>query len=148
MSTIRLATASNVRAFHDLSHALSSSDNKWEDSIDREALDDEIGRFRVWSGNLGALQKGHSSLDYRLRDSPLLSGNALRFLQELQENLNEAYAIVSGARLPYEQQAKSEKNAEDEEDEKEDDPFFDDDDDDDDQLDGSQTELSMRLAEV
>jgi hypothetical protein len=145
MSTIRLATASNVRAFHDLSHALSISENKWVESVDSEALDDEIGRFRVWSGNLGALQKGHSSLDYRLRDSPLLSGNTLKFLQELQENLNEAHAIVSGARLPYEQQPKSDKIDEEGE---EDDDFFDDDDDEDDEIDGSRTELSMRYAEV
>ena len=78
MSTLRLATAANVRAFQNLASALDVADSKWAGAIDREALEDESGRFRVWSGNLGALQKGHSSLDYRLRDSPLLSSNALK----------------------------------------------------------------------
>jgi hypothetical protein len=143
MSSIRLSTAANVRAFQNLSHALSTGDGAWANSIDAEALDDETGRFRVWSGNLGALQLGHSSLDYRLRDSPLLSGNALKFLHELQENLREAFAIVSGARVPYEQQSKPD-NFEEEED----DDFFDRDDDEDDDFDGPRTELSMRFAEV
>lgn len=149
MSSLRLATAANVRAFQNLSNALASVDAKWAESIDREAFEDEVGRFRVWSGNLGALQKGHSSLDYRLRDSPLLSSNALKFLNELEENLNEAFAITSGARLPYEQQPKPVKGDGKDEDGDEDDGFFSEDEDDDD--DGSsepKTELHMRFMEV
>lgn len=147
MSELRLATAANVRALQSLAHALDTSHGKWSDSLDREALEDEAGRFRVWSGNLGALQKGHSSLDYRLRDSPLLSSNALRFLQELEDNLNEAYAIVSGTRLPFEQQPESQKG--EEEDTADDDGFFSDDDDESGGEEGPpRTELSMRFVEV
>lgn len=145
MSSLRLATASNVRAFQTLLNALSTNDNKWANSIDCEALEDEVGRFRVWSGNLGALLKGHGSLDYRLRDSPLLSSNALKFLGELEDNLKEAFAVVSGARLPYEEQPKPEKMDDDEDD----DGFFsEDEDDDEDESNGSRTELSMRVLEV
>ncbi|KAF2854408.1 hypothetical protein T440DRAFT_417405 [Plenodomus tracheiphilus IPT5] len=149
MSELRLATAANIQAFHSLLHALDISEGKWTASIDHEALEDEAGRFRVWSGNLGALQKGHSSLDYRLRDSPLLSSNALRFLQELEGNLKEAFAIVSGDRLPYEQQPKSREDDEDENDE--DDGFFSDDEDEsggEEERDGPRTELNMRFSEV
>lgn len=85
MSAIRLATAANVREFHSLVSALSTSDTGY--TLDHDALQDEIGRFRVWCGNIGALQKGHSSLDYRLRDSPLLSSNVLKLLKELQDNI-------------------------------------------------------------
>jgi hypothetical protein len=144
MASIRLATAANVRGFQNLSHALLAGNDKWTDLIDYDGLQDEIGRFRVWSGNLGALQKGHSSLDYRLRDSPLLSTNALKFLKELEDNINDACAVVSGDRLPYELQPKPEK-AEDEDDN--DDGFFDEDDDEDDNGE-SRTELSMRFAEI
>jgi hypothetical protein len=108
MSTLRLATASNVRAFQILTDALDASDGKWSQWIESETLDDEVGRFRVWAGNLGALQKGHSSLDYRLRGSPVLFSSALRLLHELEQNLNETYAIVSEARLPYEAQKPTE----------------------------------------
>lgn len=149
MSSLRLATAANVRAFQVLLNNLDQGDNRRAASIDREALEDEIGRFRVWSGNLGALQKGHSSLDYRLRDSPLLSGNALKFLNELEQNLKETIAVVSGARLPYEEQAKEQPSHDDEEH----DDFFSEDEEDDDEDDGqgagsSKTELGMRFAEI
>lgn len=146
MASLRLATASNVLAFQQLSEALNSGSEKWATSINYEALEDEIGRFRVWSGNLGALQKGHSSLDYRLRDSPLLSSNALRFLKELEENINEANAVLSGTRLPFEDQPKPEQSEDDA-----DDGFFsedEDDDGDDNGVGGSRTELDMRFAEI
>jgi hypothetical protein len=143
MSALRLATAANVRAFHSLSDALSTSDGSW--TIDAEALEDEVGRFRVWSGNLGVLQKGHSSLDYRLRDSPLLSGNTLKLLEELSDNVNEAYAVVSGARLPYEAQTKPEEPEPD----GEDDGFFSADEDDEEEDSGEhRCELTMRFEEI
>lgn len=145
MASIRFATASNIQAFQKLSNELTTSNGKWSDSIDHEALEDEFGRFRVWSGNLGALQKGHSSLDYRLRDSPLLSDNALKFLKELEENLNAAYEIVSGARLPYEEQPHPDEDDDEEEDD--DDGFFSEDEEDDDP-DETRTELGMRFGEV
>jgi hypothetical protein len=144
MSGIRLATAANVLAFQNLTNALDTSDGKWASLIESEALQDEVGRFRVWSGNLGALQKGHSSLDYRLRDSPLLSTNTLKLLKELEDNINEAFALASEARLPYELQAKPETTEEEDDD---DDDFFDDDDDEDDEA-GSRSELSMRFSEI
>jgi hypothetical protein len=142
MSSLRLATASNVRAFQSLSDTLNTTDRTW--AIDAVALEDECGRFRVWSGNLGALQKGHSSLDYRLRDSPLLSGNTLKLLEELADNINEAYAIVSGARLPYEEQIRSEESGNEEDD----DGFFSDEDEEDDDTGEPRSELKMRFEEI
>jgi hypothetical protein len=147
MATIRLGTAAAVRSFQNLSAALVNPEAKFTNLINGEALEDEIGRFRVWSGNLGALQKGHSSLDYRLRDSPLLSSNALKLLKELEENISEAIAIVSGARLPYEQQ--QEKLSGDEDDL--DDSFYSEDEDDDDEEDQEgrpKTELEQRFREI
>ena len=144
MTSIRLATASNVRSFQNLVNALVTSNDKWREQFSQETLEDEFGRFRVWSGNLGALQKGHSSLDYRLRDSPLLSGNALKFLEELNHNLNEASAIVSEARLPYEDQPKPDSSESLNGDN--DDDFFSEDDEDSDA--GSSKELTMRYEEI
>ena len=89
MSTIRQGTAECIRSFQTLSAALLAHDVVFRSMINTEALEDEQGRFRVWSGNLGALQKGHSSLDYRLRDSPLLQTNVLKLLNELGTNLSE-----------------------------------------------------------
>jgi hypothetical protein len=145
MTAIRLTTASNVRSFQTLVKALVTCDARWKEQLDRDNLEDEFGRFRVWSGNLGALQKGHSSLDYRLRDSPLLSGNALKFLEELTNNLNEALAIISGARLPYEEQSKPDADGRSEE--GSDDGFFSEDEDEDEDG-GSKQELVMRYEEI
>lgn len=89
MSTIRQGTAECICLFQALSAALLAHDVVFRSMINTEALEDEQGRFRVWSGNLGALQKGHSSLDYRLRDSPLLQTNVLKLLSELGTNLSE-----------------------------------------------------------
>ncbi|ORY09923.1 hypothetical protein BCR34DRAFT_615529 [Clohesyomyces aquaticus] len=142
MATIRLATAANIRLFQTLSTCLTTADTSLTRLIDPEALEDEFGRFRVWAGNLGALQKGHSSLDYRLRDSPLLSSNTLKFLEELSDNLTEAIAVVSGKRLPYEQQAKPEES------EEEDDFFSEDEDDDSEEGGAPKTELDQRFREI
>jgi len=143
MSSLRLATAANVRAFQNLTNALSTIQGKWAASIDGEALEDEIGRFRVWAGNLGALQKGHSSLDYRLRDSPVLSNNALKLLHELEHNLNESCAVVSGVRLPYEAQDTA---AEPEQDDN-DDGFYSEDEDDEDEGE-PRSELKVRFEDI
>jgi hypothetical protein len=121
--------------------ALTASDSEWREGIDGDALEDEVGRFRVWAGNLGALQKGHSSLDYRLRDSPNLLSSALKLLNELEHNLNETYAVVSGARLPYEAQTSTNEAEEDEND----DGFFSEDDSDSDE---PKNELKMRFEEL
>jgi hypothetical protein len=90
MAAIRFGTAANVRKFQVLLDAPSPTGQ----ALDRESLRDEFGRLRVWSGNLGALQKGHSSLDYRLRDSPLLSSNVLKLLHELEQNLLEGRFLL------------------------------------------------------
>lgn len=144
MTAIRLAAASNVCSFRTLVNALVASDDRLKKPLDLGALEDEFGRFRVWSGNLGALQKGHSSLDYRLRDSQLLAANALKFLQELNDNLGEALAIVSGARLPYEEQSKP--GSDDKSDEGNDDGFFSEDEED--EGGGPKNELTMRYEEI
>jgi hypothetical protein len=148
-SSIRLGTAAVTRALLHLTTQLASPDAKFGHLIDLGALEDEAGRLRVWTGNLGALQKGHSSLDYRLRDSPLLSDNVLKLLQELEVNLCEMINVVSGSRLPYEEQAKNIESPEDL-----DDDFYSDDEDED-EADGQdpdsgapKTELEQRFREI
>ncbi|KNG45167.1 MACRO domain containing protein 1 [Stemphylium lycopersici] len=146
MSSLRLATASNVRAFQNLITVLGASTRKGTNTIDDEALEDEFGRFRVWAGNLGALQKGHSSLDYRLRDAPVSNNNVLKLLDELAHNVNEAYAVLSGARLPYEEQVTTNPAEEDDND----DGFFseEEEEDEDSDCDEPRSELKVRFEEI
>ena len=55
-----------------------------------EAMQDEHARFKIWCGNLGALQQSFASLDYRLRDAPVMLSNVTKLLQQLQSNLSES----------------------------------------------------------
>ena len=55
-----------------------------------KAVENENGRFKVWTGNLGALQKGNSSLDFRLRESRIMQTTVLKFLDQLQDTLGKS----------------------------------------------------------
>jgi hypothetical protein len=52
---------------------------------------DELGRFKIWAENIGAFQpiEMKSSLEYRLRDASRTRQQALNFIQDLDESLNE-----------------------------------------------------------
>jgi hypothetical protein len=64
----------------------------------REAIENECGRFRIWCGNLGALQQSFASLDYRLRESPLMLCSVCKLLQQLRSNLAESKQFSPRAR--------------------------------------------------
>ena len=48
---------------------------------------DELGRFRVWLANIGAIQTGRSSLDYRLRDDSTIHDQFRELLDSLCKHL-------------------------------------------------------------
>ncbi|KAE9982670.1 hypothetical protein BLS_005593 [Venturia inaequalis] len=57
-------------------------------TVDREQvisphIIDEFGRFKMWSGNIGAHHSGHSSLDYHLRDASHIQRRVLELLEDL-----------------------------------------------------------------
>lgn len=58
-----------------------------DDQIHREQADNELSRFSLWTGNIGALNQPESpmSLESRLRDA----GDVLNHVQELLNDLNE-----------------------------------------------------------
>ncbi|KAF4630909.1 hypothetical protein G7Y89_g7224 [Cudoniella acicularis] len=82
--------------------SLSSAAPDLNKLIRLEDLEDELGRFRVWSENIGALRKGHSSLEYKLREAPQVHLAILKLLKEMYSCLKEMIAVLSGSRQPYE----------------------------------------------
>jgi hypothetical protein len=65
--------------------------------ISSAAIQEDLGRFQIWGGNLGAFQSIESkvSLDYRLhRDGSHLSAHFVSRLTELEETLKESKSIV------------------------------------------------------
>jgi hypothetical protein len=85
MTTIRAATESCIHNFAVVCHELEQHANL--DTFGCEDINEASGRFRVWIGNLGALAKGHSALDWRLRDANVMRSTVLSLLFELQNTL-------------------------------------------------------------
>jgi hypothetical protein len=57
---------------------------------------DELGRLRVWAGNIGVHQMGESSLEYRLRDASHIRAQVTRLVSELRQVIRELHNLVSG----------------------------------------------------
>ncbi|KAL6720554.1 hypothetical protein ACLMJK_002478 [Lecanora helva] len=64
----------------------------------------ELGRLRVWAGNLGAHRLGRSSLDHRLRQATHMQQTTIDLLHDLRRSLLQSISIVSNERLPYDEQ--------------------------------------------
>jgi len=56
--------------------------------VSSELLKDTWARFNVWTSNIGALQRGRASLDYRLRHADVKE-EALRLLRHLNSTLSQ-----------------------------------------------------------
>lgn len=56
--------------------------------------EDELGRLRVWTANIGAHQTGQSSLDYRLRDASHIRLHIVKLLGELNKTLKDVEHLV------------------------------------------------------
>jgi hypothetical protein len=59
-----------------------------------EAWQDELGRFRMWAANIGAHQKGQSSLDFRLRDASHIHQQIIKLLDDLLGLLQDAQDVL------------------------------------------------------
>ncbi|GAP83970.1 putative transcription factor [Rosellinia necatrix] len=68
-----------------------------------QTVSDQLSRFKLWAGNIGAHRVGRSSLDHRLRDSSHLHTQVMRLLDDLIASLNQVRSILSGETLPWDQ---------------------------------------------
>ena len=59
-----------------------------------DAIDNEWQRFRNWATLLGLYHLGHSSLDYRFRDAPLLYEFAWKMLHSLRKYLSQSKLVM------------------------------------------------------
>jgi hypothetical protein len=92
-SPIVSASHGCLKAFNLLSSGLAGTgdDNKrWMTPM---ALSNQRDRFKVWAGNVGALQRGRASLDFRLRESSLMRTNFLELLSRLKDTLSRSRHI-------------------------------------------------------
>jgi hypothetical protein len=78
--------------FTSLVSSAALSDHAEEVSL--QSWKDEIGRLRVWSVNIGAHQRGQSSLDFRLRDASHIRSQTINLLQGLEDLLNDLKEVL------------------------------------------------------
>ncbi|GAA83709.1 hypothetical protein AKAW_01824 [Aspergillus luchuensis IFO 4308] len=67
-----------------------------QSAVPLRAWKDELGRLRLWAGNIGARQTGQSSLDYRLRDASHIKNQTVRILEAIKKLLAELRNSLSG----------------------------------------------------
>jgi hypothetical protein len=59
--------------------------------VSSDEISDSLGRFRIWAGNIGALQQAEvkSSLDHRVRDTPKIAAQISKILDDFVESLED-----------------------------------------------------------
>ena len=91
--TPSLATTSRAcaKAFTQLCTLLKDPQYEELSRLTQSAIEDECGRFRIWAGNLGALQQlpSPTSLDHRLRNSPKIACHIHELLEILKDSLQD-----------------------------------------------------------
>lgn len=76
-------------------------------------INDELGRFSIWSGNVGAHRRGKGSLDYKLREASHIRDRVIELLQNLTSILQEAIDIITGERTAWEDLSDSDSDMSD-----------------------------------
>lgn len=64
------------------------------EATEYESIRDELGRFRIWAGNVSAHGSGRRSLEYRLRDSSSLQSTVTMLLNELLQVLERLRTLA------------------------------------------------------
>ena len=90
MDDIGALSTSCASRFETLIKSLRTALDEFKEQMRPMEVDNEYARFKIWAGNLGALQRGRSSLDARLRDSVALRAAVLKFLGQLQDSLERS----------------------------------------------------------
>lgn len=78
-----------IQSFSRLCSLLQVPSCEFSEQISLLALQDELGRLRVWAGNAGAHRTGRISLDHRLREASHIHGKVIELLQDLDGALKE-----------------------------------------------------------
>ncbi|KAF7904376.1 hypothetical protein EAF00_001710 [Botryotinia globosa] len=74
----------------------------------RSELENELGRFKIWAGNLGVFAPGRASVDYRLRDDADVKEILVQMLDRLRQSTKQA--MDPPVILEEEAEEESEKN--------------------------------------
>ena len=85
---------SSLSSFNDLINDVDAPQYIYESEVPAASWIDELGRLRIWAGNVGAHQTGPSSLDFRLRDASHIQDEVTKLLKDLERLLEEAHEYI------------------------------------------------------
>ncbi|KAI4276260.1 MAG: hypothetical protein L6R38_005709 [Xanthoria sp. 2 TBL-2021] len=92
---LRNLLLSCLRSFRELIRDIDAPQYSYEDEVAAASWIDELGRLRIWAGNVGAHQSGPSSLEFRLRDASHIRDEVTDLLTDLERLLDEAQEYLS-----------------------------------------------------
>ncbi|KAF4470144.1 Zinc finger transcription factor ace1 [Fusarium albosuccineum] len=107
MDSISINVASCLNSFQALLSTFETTTLPDHDpsDISLPMVKDQLGRFKVWSANIGAHKTGRSSLDHRLRDASNIRNQVIKLLQDLAECLGDAKNSLTGETKPWDKEA-------------------------------------------
>src|SRR5438034_5679639 len=81
-----------IHQFERLCALFENQEQQAKFDINHTQICDGYGQFKIWAGNIGALQyiQSASSLDYRLREVPKISKQIVTLLEDLNETLEDS----------------------------------------------------------
>ncbi|MCJ1459928.1 hypothetical protein MMC28_010307 [Mycoblastus sanguinarius] len=62
--------------------------------------EDELGRLKIWAGNIGAHLHGQASLDFRLRDASHIRQNVTELLEDLCQTIRDVDNVLKDPEAP------------------------------------------------
>lgn len=73
-----------------LTSSSETSVESFQEQLPPQVVKNQQDRFKVWATNLGAIQRGRASLDFRLMDSSLMRSTMLKLLKELENTIKRS----------------------------------------------------------
>jgi len=80
--------------FTELIDTLSKADH-FQNQLSIAAVNEELGRFRTWANNIGAVSSGRASLDSRVKNVEYLRHNIKSLLEDLKQSLIDGSVPVN-----------------------------------------------------
>lgn len=97
-SVLAAASSEAAHSFEQLCSLLYDTTCEDRSALTQHMVEDQLARFRIWSGNIGAFKHlpSMASLDYRLRESPNIATQVYDHLRDLMDCLITSMASWSG----------------------------------------------------
>jgi hypothetical protein len=85
-----------LAALNSLLPSLEAAGNEHKSLMPPQTLRNQRDRFKIWVGNLGALQEGRASLDFRLREAILMQSAVHKLLKQLDDTVKRSRSGRAG----------------------------------------------------